>query len=274
MNNAIRLAVSLLCLAWVAGCGTRPPGGTVSAKQNAKGGSVVVVFAAASATNALDEIQATFSKGKDVEVRTSCAASSTLAQQIVNGAEADVFISADVKWADYVEAKVPVAKRRNLLGNRLVIVVASDSRLEVKKAEDLLSGEVKHLALADPDVVPAGKYAKQALTKLGLWDKVKAKVASADDVRHALTYVETGAAEAGIVYATDAAISKKVKVAAEISEELSGKIRYPLVLLKHGKDTPAAESFYKFLSSPPSLKVFRKYGFTTLAESESANKPK
>ena len=117
---------------------------------------------------------------------------------------------------------------------------------------------------------PPASTPKQALTKLGLWDQLKAKVVSAEDVRHALAYVETGAAEAGIVYATDAAISKKVKVVAEIPEKLTGPVRYPLVLLKHGGQSAAAQSFYRYLSSPAAAKVFRKYGFTVLSESKAA----
>ncbi len=273
MNSTTRLAVSLLCLAWVAGCGTRPPGGTFSgAKRNAKGGTVVVVFAAASATNALNEIQARFCKGTGAEVRSSCAASSTLAQQIVQGAEADVFISADEKWADHVEAQIPVAKRRNLLGNRLVIVIPSDSKLKMEKPADLLSGEVKHLALADPDVVPAGRYAKLALTRLGLWDKVKAKVASAEDVRHALTCVETGAAEAGMVYATDAAISTKAKVAAEIPAYLTDSVRYPVLLLKRAEGNKDAVAFYDYLNSSEAAEVFAKHGFIVLAHPRRGGK--
>ena len=193
------------------------------------------MFAAASTTNALDEIKAQFTKDTGVAVETNYAASSTLAQQIVHGAEADLFISADTKWADYLAKKDQVVRQQDLLGNRLVIVVPADSQIAVKKPADLLAAGIEHLALGEPQSVPAGIYAKQALTKLGLWDQLKAKVVSAEDVRHALAYVETGAAEAGIVYATDAAISKKVKVAAEIPEKLTGPVRYPLVLLKHGE---------------------------------------
>ncbi|MFH1269145.1 MAG: molybdate ABC transporter substrate-binding protein [Planctomycetota bacterium] len=231
-----------------------------------------MVFAAASATNALEQIKAAFCKSTRAEVRTSCAGSSTLAQQIVNGAEADIFISADVKWADHVEAKMPVVQRRDLLGNRLVIVVGSDSQLKVTKPEDLLSAEVKHLALADPDVVPAGKYAKQALTTLGLWDKVKARVASAEDVRHALTFVETGAAEAGIVYATDAAISKKAKAVVEIPADLMDPVRYPALLLKRAEGNKDAAAFYDYLGSPEAAAVFAKYGFTVLSDSGRGKK--
>ena len=226
----------------------------------------ILVFAAASTTNALDEIKAQFTNGSGVAVQTSYASSSTLVQQIVHGAEADLFLSADAKWADYLVKQGQMLQRQDLLGNRLVIVVPAASRIEVKKAEDLLAPGIEHLALGEPQSVPAGIYAKQALTKLGLWERLKAKVVSAEDVRHALVYVETDSAEAGIVYATDAAVSKRVKVAAEISEKLTGPVRYPLVLLKHGEGSAAARSFYRYLNSPAAAKVFQKYGFTVLSQ--------
>ena len=151
---------------------------------------------------------------------TSYASSSTLAQQIVHGAEADVLLSADTKWADYLADNGLVAQRRDLLGNRLVIVVPKDGKIDVRKPEDLLAAGIEHLALGEPQSVPAGRYAKQALSKLGLWPRLEAKVVPAGDVRQALAYVETGAAEAGIVYATDAAVSKRVRVAVEISRRV------------------------------------------------------
>jgi molybdate transport system substrate-binding protein len=233
----------------------------------------IQVFAAASATNAIREISHQFTVETGIEVRASFGSSATLARQIAKGADADVFLSADTQWADDLVEKGLAVQKRNLLGNRLVIVVPDDSKLSVTKPEDLASAAILHIALGEPTSVPAGKYAKQALVKLGLWEKLKPKVAAAEDVRSALAYVETGAAEAGIVYATDAAISKKVKVTAAISEELTGPMCYPIVLLKHGKDTPAAKSFYKFLCSPASLEVFRKFGFTTLGEAETTGKP-
>ena len=141
--------------------------------------------------------QGQFTKDTGVAVQTSYAASSTLAQQIVHGAEADLFLSADTKWADYLAEKGQVVRQQDLLGNRLVIVVPADSKIEVKRPDDLLAAGIEHLALGEPQSVPAGIYARQALTKLGLWDQLKAKVVSADDVRDALAYVETGSAEAG-----------------------------------------------------------------------------
>jgi molybdate transport system substrate-binding protein len=224
----------------------------------------IVVFAAASTTNAIGEIKRQFTATSGVPVQASYGSSAILAQHIVNGANADVFLSADVAWADYLAKQGIVARRQNLLGNRLVIILPDDSTLRVKRPEDLLAAGIQHLALGDPESVPAGKYAKRALKKLGLWEQLKPKVVAAEDVRSALAYVETGAAEAGIVYATDAAISKKVKVAVAISPEVSGPICYPVVLLKQAEGRPAAESFYQFLRRPEARKIFEKYGFTLL----------
>ena len=221
----------------------------------------IVVFAAASTTSAIDEIKQQFAKQAGIDVQTSYAASAPLANQIVNGADADIFISADTKWADYLAEKHLVAQRRDALGNRLVIIVPNDSKLDIKKPEDLIVKSVEHIAIGEPDSVPAGKYAKQALVKLELWEKLKDKFVPAQDVRQALTFVETGEAEAGIVYATDAAISKKVKVALEIPENLTGPIRYPIVLLTQGKGKPEAELFFHYLNSPEAVKIFKKYGF-------------
>jgi molybdate transport system substrate-binding protein len=228
----------------------------------------ITVFAAASTTNAIGEIKRQFTEAAGIRVQTSYGSSAALARQIANGASADVFLSADVSWADYLAERGLVARRRNLLGNRLVIVLPDDSTLEVKKPEDLLAEGIGHLALGDPQSVPAGKYAQQALKKLGLWERLRPKVAAAADVRAALVYVETGAAEAGIVYATDAAVSKRVKVALTIPRELSGPICYPLVLLKQADPLPPAESFYQYLCRPEAQKIFQKYGFTILPATE------
>ncbi len=224
----------------------------------------ILVFAAASTTNALNEIKAQFTQETGIAVETSYASSSTLAEQIARGAEADLLLSADTKWADYLAGKGQVARRQDLLGNRLVIVVPAGFKSSITKPEDLLAAGIRHLALGEPQSVPAGIYAKQALTSLGLWEQLKPKVVSAVDVRQALTYVETGSAEAGIVYATDATISKKVEMVAEIPETLTGPVRYPLLLMKAGEGSAAAQSFYRYLTSPPAANIFRRYGFTVV----------
>jgi len=230
----------------------------------------ILVLAAASTTNAIDEIRKEFTLRTGVEVKTSYAASSTLAQQVAHGAEADLFVSADQKWADFLAEKDLIAQRRNLLGNRLVVIAPKDSALKLAKLEDLVHDDmVQRLALGDPQGVPAGRYAKQAFTKLGLWEQIQGKVVPAEDVRHALTFVETSAAEAGIVYATDAALSKKTKVAFVLPADLTDPIRYPVALLRHGEDKNGpAEAFYRYLGSAVARSIFQKYGFTVLAEGD------
>jgi molybdate transport system substrate-binding protein len=253
-------AIFLLLLT---GCPGAAPKNAGDVQANAQ--REVLVFAAASTTDAVDEIKRRFEQESGSSVRTSYAGSSTLAQQIFHGAGADVFISADAKWADYIEANSLAAGRRELLGNRLVVIVPKDSTLDLRKPQDLAGEAVKHLAMGDPEAVPAGIYAKQALTKLGVWEAVKAKVVAAADVRQAMAYVETGAADAGIVYATDAAVGKSIKVAVPIDPQWTGSIRYSAVLLKHGDGNPAAQAFYRHLFSPAAAEVFQKHGFIVLA---------
>lgn len=235
---------------------------SVSGQSDPSGRETILVFAAASTTNAMDEIRQAFQQGTGVRVQTSYASSGTLAQQIANGARADVFLSADEKWADYLAKEKFVSRRRNLLANRLVVVVPSDALFPVRRVADLVAADIRHLAMGEPEGVPAGKYARQALTELGLWERLKGKVVAGNDVRQALAFVETGAAEAGIVYATDAAISKKVKVALDLPPQLGSPIRYPVVLLSPSAQKPAAVQFYDYLQSPAASAVFRKYGFT------------
>ena len=224
----------------------------------------ILVFAAASTTNALDEIKAQFTAKTGVEVRASYAASSPLAQQVVHGADADLMLSADTKWIDFLVEQQYVAQRKDLLGNRLVVVVPVGAKTTISRPDDLLGDSIKHLAVGEPKSVPAGKYAMEALTRLGLWKKLETKCVPADDVRHALMYVETGAAEAGIVYATDAAASPRVKIAMEFSADLTGPIIYPVALLRHGVNRKPAEDFYQYLASPQAAAVFKRYGFVVL----------
>jgi molybdate transport system substrate-binding protein len=251
------------------GCGgpvsTPPNNATPDAKTPA------IVFAAASTANALDEVVALFQRQSAFVVQPSYGGSSALAQQIAAGAAVDLFLSADTAWPDYLDQRQLVARRQSLLGNRLVIVVPRASALRIDSPGDLAAdSRVKNIALADPESVPAGKYAKQALSKLELWENLKGKVVSASDVRQALTYVEMGAAEAGIVYATDAAASKAVRVAATIPAELTSPIEYPWVLLKRGQGNAAAESFYDFVATPAAMQVFAKHGFMAAASGAKA----
>lgn len=227
----------------------------------------VTVFAAASLTNALADIGKLFEEKKMGGFSASFLSSSTLAKQIENGAGANVFISADEKWMDYLAEKkmIDPATRFNLLGNRLVLIAPADSKLnKVNMSRNFdLAGllEGGKLAMGDPDHVPAGLYGKEALEKLGVWQSVQGSVARARDVRGALTLVERGEAPLGVVYATDAAITNKVKVVGTFPEESHPAIVYPAALVV-GNQTPVARRFIEFLKTPQARAVFEKYGFS------------
>lgn len=226
----------------------------------------VTVFAAASTTNALGDIGKMFAEKGKGKFRPSFASSSTLAKQIENGAPADIFISADEPWMNYLAERklIEPASRFDLLGNRLVLIAPADSsiKVEIRPKFELakLLGTGK-LAVGDPDHVPAGKYAKAALEKLGIWSEVERKLARAADVRAALALVNRGEAPLGIVYATDAAITPKVKVVGVFPADSHPKIVYPAAIMA-GKATAVTKSFLEFLKTPQSKAVFEKYGFT------------
>jgi molybdate transport system substrate-binding protein len=221
----------------------------------------VLLFAAASVTEALGEIRESFQSKSNVTIQTNYAATATLAQQVISGANADVFVSASTAWAERLQQAGVVADQRDLLGNELVLIVPNGSTIKLDTMMDLVGDDVQHVALGDPESVPAGIYAKQALVKLGIWERLRPRIVSGADVRQALTFVETGAAEAGIVYATDAKISKRVQIAARVDPALSDPIRYPILLLQNGESNMAARQFFEFLTAPESVAIFRKYGF-------------
>jgi molybdate transport system substrate-binding protein len=220
----------------------------------------LLVFAAASLKNALDEIDAQFGAQTGTKVNASYAASSTLARQIEAKAPAQVFISADLEWMDYVEGKglLRPGTRRNLLGNRLVWIVPANAAIPARPLDAL--GASGRLALADPQYVPAGKYAKTALERLGAWPSVAKRIAAAENVRAALALVARGEAPLGIVYQTDAKSEPKVRVAAMLDEDLHAPIVYPVALLRSAG--PRAEAYLAFLSGPRGRATFEKYGFT------------
>jgi molybdate transport system substrate-binding protein len=227
----------------------------------------VTVFAAASTTNAITEIGDLFAARGRGSVTTSFASSSTLAKQIAGGAPADVYLSANKKWMDFLEQKNAIVKssRFDLLGNRIVLIAPRQSSLqtvEVQPGMDLaaLLGGEGRLSMGDPDHVPAGMYGKKALENLRLWDQVKSRLAPMKDVRAALVLVERAEAPLGLVYATDAAISSKVRVVGTFPVTSHPAIVYPAAAVAGGK-TGAAENFLKFLQTPEAEEVFLKYGF-------------
>lgn len=228
----------------------------------------VTVFAAASLTNAMQDIAAAYKKEKNVEVVSSFASSSTLARQIEAGAPADLFISADQKWMDYAADKkaIDTASRETLLGNSLVVVAPKSSAqshitIDAKTEwNSLLKGG--RLAVGDPEHVPAGIYAKEALQKLGAWASLSPKLAPAEDVRGALALVERSEAPLGIVYGSDAVASQGVKVIGTFPEDSHQKVEYPLAIIDGHKNTTVS-AFYAYLKSPAASAIFKRYGFTT-----------
>jgi molybdate transport system substrate-binding protein len=230
----------------------------------------VLVFAAASLKNALDDTIAAYEMSGGGTVKVSYAASSALAKQIENGAPADIFISADLDWMDDAQKKKAIKPdtRANLFGNVLVLVEPADSArtIEIKPGFPLaaLLGDGK-LAMANPDSVPAGKYGKAALQKLGVWESVENKVASAEDVRAALLFVSRKEAPFGIVYRTDAMADKGVKVADIFPPDTYPPITYPAALTASSRNSDAAK-FLAYLHSDAAKPIFERQGFSVLAK--------
>ena len=229
----------------------------------------VIVFAAASLKNALDDAIAAYGKAGGSGVVASYAASSALAKQIESGANADIFISADLDWMNYLEKHGLIDRntRRNFLGNAIVLVAPTSARagkVDIKPGFDLkgLLADGR-LAMADPGSVPAGRYGKAALEKLGVWDGVKDRVAGAENVRGALLFVARGETPFGIVYATDAAAEKNVAIVGTFPADSHPPIIYPIALTA-ASTNDAAKRFLAFLLSPAARPAFEKQGFTVL----------
>ncbi|UIJ94637.1 molybdate ABC transporter substrate-binding protein [Sinorhizobium meliloti] len=228
----------------------------------------VTVFAAASLKNALDAINGEWLKQTGKEATVSYAASSALAKQIEQGAPADVFISADLAWMDYLADKklIKADTRSNLLGNRIVLVSGKSDAPAVEIEPDLdlagLLGDGR-LAMGAVDSVPAGKYGKAALEKLGLWPNVAGKVAGAESVRAALLLVSRGEAPYGIVYRTDAAADANVKVVGTFPEDSHPPIIYPVAITADSRNADAA-AYLEFVRSPEAAALFQAEGFTVL----------
>lgn len=224
------------------------------------------VFAATSLTEALSEIAAVYHKETGTRPVFNFAASSLLARQIQEGALADVFFSADEAKMEGLDKKglLSPGTRRSLLSNSLVIVVHRDSRLAADAPADLAGPQFARIALAEPQTVPAGIYAKEYLKRQGLWSKIIDKVIPTENVRAALAAVESGNVDAGIVYKTDAAISKNVRVVYEVPVDEGPVISYPVAVLADSRQIESAKRFVAYLGSEASLSIFRRHGFLIL----------
>lgn len=227
----------------------------------------LLVYAAASLTNALEDLGKIYQAETGQTVKFSFAASSTLARQIEAGAQADIFVSADTDWADYLQSRniLKTGTRINLLGNRLVLIAPANSTVQLKIAPNFALNAALgkgRLSIGDPDSVPAGKYARSALTALGVWNGVTDKLVLGDTVRSTLAFVSRGEAPLGIVYETDAFIDKQVRIVDVFPTSTHPAIVYPIALTSSAR--AGAERFIVFLRASHSQEVFKKYGFAVL----------
>ena len=257
-----RSVIISLTAAWLAGGIELAP--QLAAAQDKS----LTVFAAASMKNALDDVNAAYAKATGVKVASSYAASSALARQIEQGAPADVFVSADLKWMDYLADKKAIRAdtRINLLGNKLVLIAPKDSKIgavTIGQGFDLakLAGDGR-IATGDVKAVPAGLYAKAALEKLGAWQSAEPKFAMADNVRAALLLVSRGEAPLGIVYETDAKADPGVKIVGTFPDDSHEPIIFPVAATATAK--PDVAGYLTFLRTKAAKDIFEKYGFSFL----------
>jgi molybdate transport system substrate-binding protein len=256
MNNAVIAFGALLALAAPVSAPAETPS--------------VTVFAAASLKTALDDIAAQWQKETGKTARISYAASGALAKQIEAGAPADIFLSADVPWMDYAAERklIKPETRRDLLGNALVLVAPADSKMppmQIDAQTDLLGllGKDGRLAMGQPKSVPAGAYAEQALTSLGLWDRVKDRIAQTESVRATLIFVARAEAPLGIVYRSDAHAERKVKVVATFPGTSHTSIVYPIAMVAAWTN-PDAKAFYDYVATPAASEIFKRECFDVL----------
>jgi molybdate transport system substrate-binding protein len=234
----------------------------------------LIVFAAASLTDSLQKVSDAYTTASGVSVKLSFAASSALAKQIESGARADVFFSADQEWMDYLDQRQLIDRksRTDLLGNRLVLIASAENKVAVKlgPGAPLLEalGDNGRLATGDPDSVPAGRYARSALTTLNLWDALQSRLVRTENVRIALMYVARGEAPLGIVYATDAGVEPRVRVVDTFPESSHKPITYPVALTRSAD--PDARSFSTFLRGSEAQAIFVAAGFRFLAPEAQA----
>ncbi len=256
------LSLIVVTLGAIAGCNFSVP----TIEQTTTPSSQLTVSAAASLKDALSEITPLYSQAKsNVAIRNNFGGSGDLQQQIINGAPVDIFFSAASKQMDELQKKDLIIgnTRRDLLSNRLVLIVPLDKG-NASDLQDLTKANIERIAIGDPRSVPAGQYAEQALMKLELLQNLQSKFVLGNNVRQVLQFVESGNAQAGIVYATDAKTSTKVREVQVIDAKLHKPIVYPIAVLQKSSHQEIAKSYLEFLSSKPAKTIFEKYGFSTL----------
>lgn len=260
-KRRILLFISWLLTAFILILGLKTINPLITAAQaNPK----LLVSAAASLQDALEEVKQVYQQvNSNVTLNYNFGASGTLQQQIENGAPADVFISAAKKQMDALQQKdlLLANTRRNLLENSLVLIVLKNAPA-IKSFQDLTAANIKRIAVGEPRSVPAGQYAEEVFKNLGILDQIRSKLVYGNNVRNVLAAVESGNADAGVVYATDAKQSNQIKIVVTAPANLHSPIIYPVAVLKNTKNATAAKDYVQFLASDRSFKIFQKYGFS------------
>jgi molybdate transport system substrate-binding protein len=259
--------IAILCAVALAGCGgTAPPAPSPSPSPVAAQPATLNVFAAASLTEALNEIAARYkAKTPGVTLTFNFDSSGKLQNQIESGAEADLFLSAAQKQMDGLESGglIDVETRKDLLENKVVLIVPQDGAKGIASFEDLLTDKVTLMALGNADV-PVGQYSEEIFKSLGGWDIVAKKASLGTNVKEVLSQIESGSVDCGVVYASDAATAKGVKVAADAPEGSHQPVLYPAAMLKGSSNAKAAKAFLDYLSTPEAAAVFERIGFTVV----------
>ena len=258
--NLNLILISLLAMGVImSGCG-----GEKKEETKAAAPAEIHISAAASMTDAMKEIADNYQKkNPNIKLVLNFGSSGALQQAIEQGAPADVFVSAAQKQMDALEKKGLLADgtRKNLLENKVVLIVPKNSKIDLAKFEDVLKDEVKKIGLGEPKGVPVGQYSEEIFKKLGIIDKVTEKAVYGSNVRQVLSWVDAGEVDAGVVYATDAAVSKENKVICTAPEGSHKPVIYPMAIIKSTKQLDAAKAFATYLAGADAKKVFEKYGF-------------
>lgn len=223
----------------------------------------LTISVAASVQDAMKEIQTAYQEeAPNVTITYNFGSSGSLAQQIAQGAPSDIFLSASQKWMDDLEEKgqILTESRKDLLQNTMVLIAPVD-KADITDFKDFETEQINKVAIGEPESVPAGRYAKEVLTSLNLFDAMQSKLVFGKDVRQVLTYVETGNVDAGLVYATDAQISDQVQIIATAPADTHSPIVYPIAVVQDSENAEAAEAFLDFLSSDTAVAIFQGYGF-------------
>lgn len=262
----ITLILFLLIVFALTGCGGQAEEAAPVVEGPTDEAVEVNVSAAASLTDALTEIQTEYAKESNAILLFNFAASGALQKQIEEGAPCDLFLSASKSNMDALEEKglIEAGSRKDILGNTLTLVAATEKADAIKGYEELTSSDVTSISIGTPESVPAGKYAQQALENLGIWDQIQSKIVFAKNVKQALEYVDTGNTDCGLVYKTDAMTMETGIVIAELPDSSHDPIVYPAALTKDSAQAEAAAKFYEFLQTSYAKGVFEKYGFTVL----------